>query len=289
LAATSSLITAQTTTDMSESIEWWLGQLSKLADLVKVLLSADRISLFLYDEGTEELCALVNRSCEIRLPSHLGIAGSVFTSGKPINVNNAYSDSRFLVEIDQQTGYKTRNILCMPIFHPQLKKVLGVIEVLNKCGGNDRESSFTTEDETTLNMVCHLSALVIQKTSPQYFSSPPSSMLSSSSSLPCLSTFASACPSSRMRNSIATMTTVTTNCGPTLSQRAIGTLHGGGLTSTSSCPDLTTLMTATPTPSKSVASTPPVSPQITRLKGPETRKRRRKNSIPIFHFRIPNL
>ena len=44
-----------------------------------------------------------------------GIAGYVAETGETLNVSDAYTDDRFNKAIDEQTGYVTRSILCMPI------------------------------------------------------------------------------------------------------------------------------------------------------------------------------
>lgn len=51
-----------------------------------------------------------------RFPFGKGIAGYVASTGKGLNIQNAYDDDRFNNEIDLKTGYKTQTILCMPIF-----------------------------------------------------------------------------------------------------------------------------------------------------------------------------
>ena len=71
---------------------------------------------------------------EIRLPNHVGIAGTVFTSGKTVNIPHAYADLRFSPAFDKQTGYFTRSILCVPLIN-QDGKCIGVTQVLNKRGG----------------------------------------------------------------------------------------------------------------------------------------------------------
>ncbi|MGE5638462.1 MAG: GAF domain-containing protein [Clostridia bacterium] len=111
------------------------------------LLNADRSTLFLNDEKTHELWSEVGQgleSMQIRLPNHLGIAGTVFTSGKSINIPYAYADLRFNPSFDKKTGYFTRSILCVPIVNKH-GKVIGVTQVLNKRGG-----PFTAEDESRL-------------------------------------------------------------------------------------------------------------------------------------------
>jgi adenylate cyclase len=111
------------------------------------LLNAERSTLFLNDEKTQELWSEVGQglqSMQIRLPNHRGIAGAVFTSGKSINIPYAYADLRFNPAFDKQTGFFTRSILCVPIVNKN-GTVIGVTQVLNKRGG-----PFTAEDESRL-------------------------------------------------------------------------------------------------------------------------------------------
>ena len=111
------------------------------------MLDADRSTLFLNDEKTSELFARVAQGTkvgEIRFPNHLGIAGTVFTSGETINIPYAYADLRFNPGFDKQTGYFTRSILCVPVVNKE-GKVIGVTQALNKKGG-----AFSDEDETRL-------------------------------------------------------------------------------------------------------------------------------------------
>ncbi|MBC8379844.1 MAG: GAF domain-containing protein [Planctomycetes bacterium] len=111
------------------------------------LLNAERSTLFLHDEKNNDLWSEVGQgleAMEIRLPSHLGIAGAVFTSEKTINIPYAYADLRFNPAFDKKTGFFTRSILCVPVVNKQ-GKTIGVTQVLNKRGG-----PFTSEDEARL-------------------------------------------------------------------------------------------------------------------------------------------
>ncbi len=111
--------------------------LEKIMNTTSELLSADRCTLFLADETTGELWSQVAQGMEteeIRFPNHLGIAGSVFTSGQTVNIPDAYADDRFNPAFDKKTGYRTRSILCMPVKNKN-GKTIGVTQVLNKRGG----------------------------------------------------------------------------------------------------------------------------------------------------------
>ena len=121
--------------------------LQKIMETITKMLDADRSTLFINDEKTNELFTEIGQGLgktSIRFPNSVGIAGSVFTSGKSINIPHAYADLRFNPSFDKQTGYFTQSILCMPVRN-KTGKIIGVTQVLNKRGG-----SFNKEDEARL-------------------------------------------------------------------------------------------------------------------------------------------
>ncbi len=122
--------------------------LQKIISTISTMLDCERATLFINDEKTNELYTEVGEGLDeksvIKFPNHLGIAGTVFTSGESVNIPHAYADLRFNPAFDKQTGFFTRSILCMPVFNKE-GKAIGVSQVLNKRGG-----SFNTEDEKRL-------------------------------------------------------------------------------------------------------------------------------------------
>jgi len=131
--------------DITSEID--LGKiLNKVMDEARRMLDSDRSTLFLIDEKTNELFSKIAAGTqqEIRLPSHLGIAGAVFSSGNTINIPHAYADLRFNPAFDKKTGYFTKSILCVPVVNKVGKKI-GVIQLLNK-----RRGPFTEDDESRL-------------------------------------------------------------------------------------------------------------------------------------------
>ncbi len=101
------------------------------------LLDAERSTLFIYDPKTRELWSRFAEGIgtkEIRFPCDRGIAGSVFTSGRPENIKDPYNDARFNPDIDRKTGFRTRNILAVPVMN-KTGQPIGVAQVLNKRGG----------------------------------------------------------------------------------------------------------------------------------------------------------
>ena len=68
-----------------------------------------------------------------------GIIGYVVQSGESKLVNNVERDPYFLAEVDEETGFTSRAILCVPL--KIRDRVMGAIEVINKLDG-----AFTERD-----------------------------------------------------------------------------------------------------------------------------------------------
>ncbi|KAL5038714.1 hypothetical protein BDV3_001937 [Batrachochytrium dendrobatidis] len=143
------------------------GEKADTGDLLPVimqtareLVTAERCALFMLDREKEELWSTVAQgSAEIRIPMNKGIAGHVSMTGETLNISDAYADSRFNREIDMRTGFRTRNILCIPMFD-QNQDIIGVTQVINKL---PEQSHFTKEDETQLSSFSSLAASTIEK------------------------------------------------------------------------------------------------------------------------------
>ncbi len=130
---------------------------------ITVLMDADRSTLYIVDHEQKEIwskIALKAEVKEIRLPIGKGISGYVAATGEPINIPDAYQDDRFDPATDKKTGYRTRSILCMPVFEPLSKiedrKTIAVLQVLNK-----RDGYFTSEDEELLEALASQVAISI--------------------------------------------------------------------------------------------------------------------------------
>ncbi|XP_038114377.1 dual 3',5'-cyclic-AMP and -GMP phosphodiesterase 11 isoform X2 [Culex quinquefasciatus] len=134
----------------------------KILQNVSILLNADRGSLFLvqgkstcgsdntkkclvsklFDVCSSSTLEEMEQQDEVKVAWGTGIAGHVAESGEPVNIPDAYQDERFNREIDIQTGYRTRALLCMPI-KDSAGDVVGVAQVINKQG----DQCFSVADE----------------------------------------------------------------------------------------------------------------------------------------------
>jgi hypothetical protein len=169
-----------------------ISQGGKLTDLldniimhIGTILPVDRISIFIVDEKSQELwCKIAANHSGFRVPLiKNSIAGWVAITRETLNIEDAYTDSRFNPAYDRKSGYRTQSILCMPIVD-RGDKVVGVVQVINKVadasselelmGGGDEGTfgggavalggngvppgseyeSFTLHDEELLATVC---------------------------------------------------------------------------------------------------------------------------------------
>lgn len=122
-------------------------------------LRADRSTLYLVDEKNQELWSMITQGpemVEIRLPIGQGIAGKVAATGEIINIDDPYNDPRFYREIDKQTGYITRNILCMPMRNKEAE-IIGVMQILNKFSG-----PFNQDDEFYLENLSLQASIAVE-------------------------------------------------------------------------------------------------------------------------------
>ncbi|HTP79287.1 MAG TPA: SpoIIE family protein phosphatase [Bacteroidota bacterium] len=130
-----------------------------IVDTALSIVGAQGGTLYLIDEQKRELWSKVLKGStmvEIRLPVGKGIAGYVAATGDSIKLSDAYLDPRFNPEIDAQTGFHTKSMLCVPIRNKQ-ETVIGVLQLLNK-----KEGVFTADDEQFINALSVHSALALE-------------------------------------------------------------------------------------------------------------------------------
>jgi signal transduction histidine kinase/putative methionine-R-sulfoxide reductase with GAF domain len=132
--------------------------LELILDKITDIVGAERATLYLLDEGRQELVSrvVVGKAVQtIRVPLGQGLAGVAARTGAPVRVADAYKDRRFLRDWDDLTGFRTRSILAVPMKN-HVGWVMGVVQALNKRGG-----SFTAEDERLLQTLATQAAVTI--------------------------------------------------------------------------------------------------------------------------------
>ncbi|MEZ4861559.1 MAG: GAF domain-containing sensor histidine kinase [Caldilineaceae bacterium] len=131
-------------------------------ELAASILEAQAATLFTVDERHRELVFLITKGAaaqvleEKRIPLDQGVVGWVATNGKPLIVNDTRKSAFFNSDVDSQTGFSTRNIVCVPLrIH---ERTVGILEVLNK----DDESGFTADDAEWLSTMGQQIAIALE-------------------------------------------------------------------------------------------------------------------------------
>ncbi|MCX7956291.1 MAG: GAF domain-containing protein [Endomicrobia bacterium] len=139
--------------------------LKRIGEIAEKLTSAEASSIMLVDDDKQHLYfktaggekGSVVKKMRIKIGE--GIAGEVALKKLPEIINDVSKDKRFLSTFDQESGFKTRNILAVPILMltDDKQEVLGVVEVLNK----KNEGFFTEEDKKLLENLASLASIAI--------------------------------------------------------------------------------------------------------------------------------
>ncbi|XP_029206417.2 cGMP-specific 3',5'-cyclic phosphodiesterase-like [Acropora millepora] len=121
------------------------------------LLDVERCMVFLIDDSCKGQKVIFSKAFDLNSHAvdenganttqthwlmNTGIAAIVASTGKAINIPDANADSRFNPEADIESDFKTKSILCMPIFDTS-QMIIGVAQLLNKNNGKP----FTEGDE----------------------------------------------------------------------------------------------------------------------------------------------
>ncbi len=119
----------------------------------------DRSSVFVTDKASGLLVALYSEGLDkqkITLTVKLGVAGLVALTNQMLLIADAQSDPRFDSSFDKQTGYCTRNILCVPL-QGSNGEALGAIQAINKLAGN-----FDEQDIEMLSSIAGIISIAIE-------------------------------------------------------------------------------------------------------------------------------
>jgi adenylate cyclase len=111
------------------------------------LMQADRGTLYLLDADKMILRSRIatgnaGEKIVIEVPVSHSLAGQVIRTGKPLNLDDVYQSENFNRAHDDATGYRTKSMLCMPIYTPA-GHVLAVAQLINRKG----DEKFSAADE----------------------------------------------------------------------------------------------------------------------------------------------
>ena len=131
-----------------------------LKDGILSLMNAHAITTYVADDIKREVYSMVlsgTKLHEIRVPiDNSSIAGYVANTKKAVNISDAYDEKelktidpelRFDSSWDRRSGFRTKQVLAVPIIYEQ--NLMGVIQIINRKGGG----SFSDEDRSFLEEI----------------------------------------------------------------------------------------------------------------------------------------
>lgn len=144
-----------TAEEMLEQIFYYMNQLMDkqgfistiilLTDLGKTLVNSERASFWYWDREKKQYWTLAALGSErIVVPEGSGIVGAAIENQETIVINDPYNDPRFNPQVDKDTGFVTKSILCQPVKNAQ-GKVIGAYQAINKFDEHG-ESNFDEQD-----------------------------------------------------------------------------------------------------------------------------------------------
>ncbi len=124
---------------------------------VPAVVGAERCSIFMLDEATNELVLDIPGEQRIyRMPADRGIAGWVVTHSVGQIVNDVEQDSRWYDAIGREADFVTRSIVCVPM---RIKdRTVGAMQLLNKIDGR----GFSDQDLQLLTTLAVQVAIAIE-------------------------------------------------------------------------------------------------------------------------------
>lgn len=125
--------------DVARRLAWTsdLGQiLGTVIDGLRDTIHAERASVFQYDAEHHELFATKAHGLpdDLRIPADTGIAGEAARTREIVHIPDAYADERFNPDVDKATGFRTRDLLTVPLLD-FTGDLVGVAQVLNQTTG----------------------------------------------------------------------------------------------------------------------------------------------------------
>jgi signal transduction histidine kinase len=134
--------------------------LDRIVDTAKAMLDCERATLYVIDQGKNELWSRVLKESElteIRLPlDGRSLAAEVARAGRLLRIDAPYEDARFDPSVDARSGYRTRSMLVTPI-DARDRRRLGVLQAVN-----DREGAFQEDDERLIQALAGSAGVALE-------------------------------------------------------------------------------------------------------------------------------
>jgi GAF domain-containing protein len=135
--------------------------LRSIVEVARAIFSAQRSSIFLLDEESDELVfeALAGDEEQgligTRIPSSTGIAGWTLVTRQPLVIEDLTQDPRHSREVAERTGYVPKGIMSVPLLVEE--RALGVLQVLDR----PQRPGFSLQEMELLGLFANQAAIAL--------------------------------------------------------------------------------------------------------------------------------
>lgn len=141
---------------------------ARVLDKLSAALDCEAATYFVFLPKPQQLIARAalgaagHRVESRRVESGKGLCGWVAKYREPVLTVDAYSDPRFMKQLDQDTGFKTSHVLAVPLLDRM--ELIGVFEMINKRGGPFTEADLAFVQAATSACAIALRAIRLEST-----------------------------------------------------------------------------------------------------------------------------
>jgi HD-GYP domain-containing protein (c-di-GMP phosphodiesterase class II) len=129
------------------------------------LVSADRCTLWLVDEGRQEIFTFLGEglASEFRLPIGQGVAGNAAAMRKILHIDDAYESPYFNPDVDKRSGYLTKSLLAVPMESHE-GRLIGVFQAINRLDPrqSDGLGVFSAADVELLTGLANIATVAVE-------------------------------------------------------------------------------------------------------------------------------
>ena len=141
--------------------EAYRSLLRSIVEVARAIFNAQRSSIFLHDEETDELVfeAVAGEKEQgllgTRMPSSQGIVGWTLVSRQPLVIEDLTQDPRHAREVAEKTGYVPKGIMSVPLLFEE--RALGVLQVLDR----PQRPGFSLQEMELLGLFANQAAIAL--------------------------------------------------------------------------------------------------------------------------------
>jgi len=141
--------------------EAYRSLLRSIVEVARAIFNAQRSSIFLHDEETDELVfeAVAGEEEQgllgTRMPSSQGIVGWTLVSRQPLVIEDLTQDPRHAREVAEKTGYVPKGIMSVPLLFEE--RALGVLQVLDR----PQRPGFSLQEMELLGLFANQAAIAL--------------------------------------------------------------------------------------------------------------------------------